>query len=46
VTFTVNGQSRQCCGTLVNVSADNFAACFGDLNSSILYTENMDIVWL
>ena len=27
MTFIVNGQSRQCRGTLVNVSADNPAAC-------------------
>ena len=27
MTFIVNGQSRQCHGTLVNVSADNPAAC-------------------
>ena len=43
VTFKVNGQSRQCRVTLVNVSSDNPAACFGDL---ILNTENVDIAWL
>ena len=43
MTFKVNGQSRQCRGTLVNVSSDTPAACYGDL---ILNTENVDIVWL